>query len=82
MQKEGVYKKKIALTEKLHKENIDVACLQETHLKENQRFTMRGYQVFWHDREGRAKEGVAILVKNMRLLSALTTRQKFIESAS
>ena len=61
---EGVYKKKIALTEKLHKENIDVACLQETHLKENQRFTMRGYQVFRHDREGRAKGGVAILVKN------------------
>ena len=52
---EGAYKKKIALTEKLHKENIDVACLQETHLKENQRFTMRGYQVFRHDREGRAK---------------------------
>ena len=61
---EGVYKKKIALTEKLHKENIDVACLQETHLKDNQRFAMRGYQVFWHDREGRAKGGVAILVKN------------------
>ena len=61
---EGVYKEKIALTEKLHKENIDVACLQETHLKENQRFTMRGFQVFWHDREGRAKGGVAILVKN------------------
>ena len=44
--------------------NIDVACLQETHLKENQHFTMRGYQVFRHDREGRAKGGVAILVKN------------------
>ena len=61
---EGAYKEKIALTEKLHKENIDVACLQETHLKDNQRFTMRGYQVFRHDREGRAKGGVAILVKN------------------
>ena len=60
---EGAYRK-IALTEKLHKENIDVACLQETHLKDNQRFTMRGYQVFRHDREGRAKGGVAILVKN------------------
>ena len=43
---EGAYKKKIALTEKLHKENIDVACLQETHLKDNQPFTMRGCQVF------------------------------------
>ena len=61
---ERVYKKKITLTEKLHKENIDVACLQETHLKENQRFTMRGCQDFRHDTEGRAKGGVAILVKN------------------
>ena len=61
---EGVYKKKIALTEKLHKENISVTWLEETHLKENQRFTMRGYQVFRHDREDRAKGGVAILVKN------------------
>ena len=59
---EGAYKK-IALTEKLHKENIDVASLQETHLKDNQRFTMRGYQVFRHDREGREKGGVAIIVK-------------------
>ena len=42
---EGAHKKTIALTVKLHKENIDVACLQETHLKENQRFTMRGCQV-------------------------------------
>ena len=41
-----------------------MACLQETHLKENQRFNIRAYQVFRHDREGRAKGGVAILVKN------------------
>ena len=61
---EGAYKKKITLTEKFHKENIDVACPQETHLKDNQRFTMRGYQVFRHDREGRARGGVAIIVKN------------------
>ena len=46
------------------KKNIDVACLQETHLKDNQHFTMKSYQVFRHDREGRAKGGVAILVKN------------------
>ena len=60
---EGAYKK-ITLTEKLHKENIDVGCFQETHLKDNQHFTMRRYLVFRHDREGRAKVGVAILVKN------------------
>ena len=64
MNAKGAYKKKIALTEKLHNENIAVACLQETHLKDNQRFTMRGFQVFRHDREGRAKGGVAIIVQN------------------
>ena len=61
---EGVSTKKIPLSERLYHETIDVACLQETHLKESQRFTMRGYQVFRHDREGRSKGGVAILVKN------------------
>ncbi|KAK7090567.1 hypothetical protein V1264_010344 [Littorina saxatilis] len=61
---EGVYNKKVPLAERLHQENIEVACLQETHLKEKHRFTMRGYQVFRHDREGRSKGGVAILVKN------------------
>ena len=59
---EGAYNKEIA--ERLHQENIDVACFQETHLKDNQRFAMIGYQVFRHDREGRAKGGVATLVKN------------------
>ena len=59
---EGIYKKKIALSERLYQEDIDVACLQETHLKDNQRFTMRGDRVFRHDRDGRIKGGVAILV--------------------
>ena len=61
---EGASNKKIALAERLHQEEIDVACLQETHLKATQRFSMRGYQVFRQDREGRSKGGVAILVKN------------------
>ena len=83
---EGAYNNKIALSERLHQENIDVACLQETHLKDNQHFVMRGYQVFWHDREDRAKGGIAILVKNtipaQELTVVLTTRQKFLELAS
>ena len=41
---QGVYNK-IALAERLSKEYINVACLQEYHLKDNQHFTMRGYQV-------------------------------------
>ena len=60
----GASNKKIALAERLYLENIDVACLRDTHLKCNQRFTMRGYQVFRHGREGRGKGGVAIRVKN------------------
>ena len=79
---EGAHKKTIALTVKLHKENIDVACLQETHLKENQRFTMRGCQVFRRDREGRAKGGVAILVKNTIPAHEFTNNQAEIHGVS
>ena len=61
---EGVYNKKIPLTERLNKENIDVACIQETHLNTNHRFTVRGYQTFRLDREGRHKGGVMILIRN------------------
>lgn len=61
---EGAYKKKLPLAQRLQKEDIHIACLQETYLKESQRFSVRGYQVYRQDREGRAKGGVAILVKN------------------
>ena len=61
---EGVSRKKLPLAERLHKENIDIACIQETHLTDNLRFTMRGYQAFRMDRQERHKGGVIILVKN------------------
>ena len=61
---EGAYRKKISLTERLHRDKIDVACIQETHLNPNHRFSIRGYQTFRMDREGRQKGGVLILVKN------------------
>ena len=61
---EGIYNKKLALTERLHSENIDVACIQETHLNPHHRFSIRGYETFRTDREGRHKGGVLILVKN------------------
>ena len=41
---EGLSKKKIPLAERLRRENVDVACIQETHLTDNLRFTIRGYQ--------------------------------------
>ena len=49
---------------RLHKEDVDVACIQETHLNTNHRFFIRGYQTFRLDREGRHKGGVLILVQN------------------
>ena len=61
---EGVFNKKVQLTERIHKENVDVACIQETHLNTNHRISIRGYQTFRLDREGRHKGGVLILVRN------------------
>ena len=61
---EGVFNKKVPLTERLHEEDVDVACIQETHLNTNHRFSIRGYQTFRLDREGRHKGGVLILVRN------------------
>ena len=35
---EGVFNKKVSRTERLHKEDVDVACIQKTHLNTNHRF--------------------------------------------
>ena len=51
---EGVFDKKVLLTERLHRENVDVACIQETHLNTSHRLSIRGYQTFRLDREGRS----------------------------
>ena len=61
---EGAYPKKTPLKNKLDTAKIDIACLQETHLKVGSRFTIRGYQTFSMPREGRTKGGVLILVRN------------------
>ena len=61
---EGVYQKKTPLMQRLKKEDVDVACIQETHLKEKHRFRVEGYQAFRHDRKRTKKGGVLILVKN------------------
>ena len=61
---EGVGNKKVPLTERLHKECIDIACIQETHLTPSRRFNIRGYETLRHDREGRQKGGTLILVRN------------------
>ena len=61
---EGVFNNMVPLTDRLHKEDVDVACIQETRLNTNHRFSIRGYQTFRLDREGRHKGGVLILVRN------------------
>ena len=61
---EGIQKKKEALKIFLHKNEIDVACIQETHLNNNLRFSIRGYTCLRQDRENRTKGGILTLVKN------------------
>ena len=60
---EGVFNKKLTLTGKLHDLKIDIACIQETHLNQNNRFLIRGYQSLRLDREARHKGGVLTLIK-------------------
>ena len=61
---EGVSKEKIPLAERLRKKDIDIACIQESHLTDNLWFMMRGYQNYRMDRMERHKGGVLILIKN------------------
>ena len=59
---EGIFHKKTPLKARLENEKISIACIQETHLNPENRFTIRGYQAFRMDRTGH-KGGVMILVK-------------------
>jgi len=44
--------------------NIDVCCIQETHLDSSHRFSIRGYETFRRDRKDRPKGGILTIVKN------------------
>ena len=44
--------------------NIDVCCIQETHLTSTRRFFVREYEVHRQDRRDRRKGGLVTLVKN------------------
>lgn len=61
---EGLGNKKPELQEFLRKNNIDVICIQETHLKDPRRFFVRGYEPFRQDRKDRHKGGIITLVRN------------------
>ena len=49
----------------MNKENIDIHCIQETHIQKDKTFTVRGYQCFRTDRGGdRKKGGIITLIKS------------------
>ena len=52
---EGIYKKKVELTNFLQDNKIDVLCAQETHLNKEKQFFMRGYETFCLDREHKGR---------------------------
>ena len=47
---EGVRLKKTELQNFLKEHDIDVCCIQETHLSSAHRFSIRGYEIFRQDR--------------------------------
>ena len=61
---EGVQRKKQELQIYLKDNKIDIMCIQETHLNEAHRFTIRGYETFRRDRPSKHKGGVLTLIKN------------------
>ena len=64
---EGISPKKLEIPKKLKSKNIEVYCIQETHLNSNHSFSIRGYETFRRDRESGPKGGLLILVeKNKR----------------
>ena len=61
---EGVRNKKLELQVLLKERNIDVCCIQETHLNSSHRFSIRRYETFRRDRKDRPNGGILTLVKN------------------
>ena len=61
---EGITNKKPELLEFLRKNKVDILCPQETHLTDNHRVFVRGYELSRHDRTARHKGGVLTLVTN------------------
>ena len=61
---EGVRNKKEELQQFLKANSVDICCIQETHLNESHRFSVRGFETFRLDRPSGHKGGVVTLVKN------------------
>ena len=61
---ESVTNKKTELEHILHERNIQICCIQETHLQSDKSFKVRDYHCFRSDRTDRSKGGVLTLVRN------------------
>ena len=61
---EGIRPKKTELQAFPRDKNIDVVCTQESHLREDHRFFIRGFEAFRRDRPTGHKGGVITLVRN------------------
>ena len=62
---EGLMRKKTELEHRMNKENIDICCIQETHLQKDNTFKAGGYQCFRTDRGGDSRKGgIITLIKS------------------
>ena len=71
----GLKYKKEELREYLRKYEVDICAIQETHLKPQDRFWIRGYEGFRQDRISREKGGIITLVSNT-LTAVETSRSR------
>ena len=62
---ECLMRKKTELEHRINKDNIDICCMQVTHLQKDKTFKVRGYQCFRTDRGGdRRKGSIITLIKS------------------
>ena len=73
---EGVQKKLTELEHILSEKNVSVCCIQETHLKPDKTFKVRGYKCYRSDRTERRKGGVLTLVRNNITATLLHTHME------
>ena len=73
---EGLVKKKTELGNILKKESIDICCIQETHLKKDKTFTMRGYQCIRTDRAGDRNKGGVLTWSSQTSMRILVVAQQ------
>lgn len=60
----GIKNKRTTFIAFLASHNIDIACVTETHLINNEKFTIPGYRIYRHDRIAPiASGGVAVIIK-------------------